>query len=626
MPPPLKKRLKAGKRLKQQQQQQHRHGLASPADLLDDLVEGEESRFLHLGQHGSAPTTSSPDTTAFTYSRANGVLRLAPGARVAVTRRERNDQQNAHGEPCRDPCDKVNVKVTAGTLEIGNGYLLTPSSSPVTVPICAASLLASAAASSNATASSPELLTDTSRALTLRAISTPAVGQGTQTPLVLAPTVTVVQFETPTGHEVGVLDELDFQPTDDTQNDDAWMTQIETAVSDALAGRIVVAAAVGSKGTGKSTLLRRLTNALLSRGNVRRVLWLDLDVGQPELSPPGLVSLSAVDAAGTTLEDGPLLLRSPAHQRNPITCYAVGGPSPQHDPGAYAEAALQLAAEARRRLDDPHDAAGAVVINTHGWCTGLGQVLTQQALQASSPTHLFVMQDSGASAGDGGGDDEEEEEEEEEDEAPPVSSSSSSSALAAYWIGVHHASMPIRVTSLPAVVTTPSSCMPTASDRRTASWLRWCERVVIAHGGTMHGPPRLAGVALAAATPYAVPLSAVAILHDGEVSQEHLPGLLNASVVALQTSTAHGAPSLGLGLVRTSGDPLLILTAIPLSTARTSCRALLAGVRGLELPLSFLDSASCAYAASGNLSLQVSGSAGSAPQRARRNLQRRAQT
>ena len=114
MPPPLKKRLKAGKRLKQQQQQ-HRHGLASPADLLDDLVEGEEPHFLHLGQHGSAPTTSSPDTTAFTYSRANGVLRLAPGARVAVTRRERNDQQNAHGEPCRDPCDKgMNYLPSAG--------------------------------------------------------------------------------------------------------------------------------------------------------------------------------------------------------------------------------------------------------------------------------------------------------------------------------------------------------------------------------------------------------------------------------------------------------------------------------------------------------------------------------
>lgn len=52
-------------------------------------------------------------------------------------------------------------------------------------------------------------------------------------------------------------------------------------------------AVCGGKGTGKSTLTRYLTHRLLSDES-GRVLYLDLDMGQPETSPPGLVSLSLI--------------------------------------------------------------------------------------------------------------------------------------------------------------------------------------------------------------------------------------------------------------------------------------------------------------------------------------------
>jgi polynucleotide 5'-kinase involved in rRNA processing len=61
----------------------------------------------------------------------------------------------------------------------------------------------------------------------------------------------------------------------------------------------------GAKGVGKSTLLRYLTNRILSAspssrsdpneiGGIQEVAILDTDVGQPELAPPGLLRLSIV--------------------------------------------------------------------------------------------------------------------------------------------------------------------------------------------------------------------------------------------------------------------------------------------------------------------------------------------
>ena len=84
----------------------------------------------------------------------------------------------------------------------------------------------------------------------------------------------------------------------------------------------------GAKAVGKSTFCRALVNALLSRGvaaddsalidkvSARRprrcgaVAFLDLDVGQPELGPPGVVSLHVVTS--------PLLGPPHTHQQHPV--------------------------------------------------------------------------------------------------------------------------------------------------------------------------------------------------------------------------------------------------------------------------------------------------------------------
>lgn len=54
----------------------------------------------------------------------------------------------------------------------------------------------------------------------------------------------------------------------------------------------VVVAVCGSKGVGKSTFARLLTNAMLN--TCHQVAYLDTDCGQPEFTPPGQVSVTLV--------------------------------------------------------------------------------------------------------------------------------------------------------------------------------------------------------------------------------------------------------------------------------------------------------------------------------------------
>lgn len=55
----------------------------------------------------------------------------------------------------------------------------------------------------------------------------------------------------------------------------------------------LVIVVVGAKGSGKSTLCRSIVNRLLC--HLPRVRWLDADVGQPEFTPAGVVSLSTIE-------------------------------------------------------------------------------------------------------------------------------------------------------------------------------------------------------------------------------------------------------------------------------------------------------------------------------------------
>ena len=141
----------------------------------------------------------------------------------------------------------------------------------------------------------------------------------------------------------------------------------------------------GAKNTGKSTFARLLLNALLMSHPL--VGFLDLDLGQPEFGPPGLVALHMFDAAqGTSIAPGW------CGARLPVRAHFVGDVSPRDDPARYVAAAADLASCFVAEWQ--HQRRGApvpLVVNTHGWIKGLGLGLLERITVLLAPTHVVDL-------------------------------------------------------------------------------------------------------------------------------------------------------------------------------------------------------------------------------------------
>ena len=130
----------------------------------------------------------------------------------------------------------------------------------------------------------------------------------------------------------------------------------------------------GGRNVGKSSFARFLVNRALSAApGGAPVCFLDTDVGQSELSAPGLVSLHVLGA--------PLLGPPHTHVRPAAVSCCVGDASPGADPHHFLRC-VGFVLEAYRR-----DYAGhPLIINTCGYATGLGAQLLADVLQAACPT------------------------------------------------------------------------------------------------------------------------------------------------------------------------------------------------------------------------------------------------
>ena len=140
----------------------------------------------------------------------------------------------------------------------------------------------------------------------------------------------------------------------------------------------------GAKSTGKSTLLRYLVNRHLSRQN--SVIVMDCDVGQPEFSPPGMLTL--------TLVDEPLL--SPPHlhmKREHLKAHFYGHVTSRNDPPTYLEMITDLLNVYREYVAEHcqgREEEIPLVVNTDGWVKGFGFEVISTIIERLKPT--FVMQ------------------------------------------------------------------------------------------------------------------------------------------------------------------------------------------------------------------------------------------
>ncbi|GAA5982354.1 hypothetical protein JCM5350_006155 [Sporobolomyces pararoseus] len=387
----------------------------------------------------------------------------------------------------------------------------------------------------------------------------------------------------------------------------------------------------GPKRVGKSTFSKMLLNRLLDR--YEAVAYLDTDLGQPEFSTPGFVSLN--------------VLRKPTfgpaftHLTVPVASHFVGSTSPASDPTSYSTAVSSLLETYALEIEFPvigepipsnprrrhHHQASQIpsksvqttggkvrervplVINTQGWVKGLGADLLAKLKAESQPTHVCSF----VSPFDSNGED-----------SGGYSDGGSYVQQQQYELS-HEEGLPYQLFTLPAAPSNPLESKWTASDYRTLSFVSYfhsdlaISRATTSPSSTFPSSWNFSSPLLAR-IPYSLDwkreagqISSVHLLDGDDISYEHVLHALNASFVAivdpnalsetsstLPTSTTRSFPydpsstisppsssrALGLGLIRSispSTTSLHLLTPIPPPSTTVSL------VKGsLELPLALM--------------------------------------
>ena len=109
---------------------------------------------------------------------------------------------------------------------------------------------------------------------------------------------------------------------------------------------------------------------------------MDLDPGQTEFTPPGLISLNEVTA--------PLLGPPSTHLQNPILAHFIGDITPQNDVDQFEQSAMGLFA---KHAAMNHDNC-PLIINSHGWIQARGYTSQIRLINHFRPEHCTTRRGS----------------------------------------------------------------------------------------------------------------------------------------------------------------------------------------------------------------------------------------
>lgn len=168
---------------------------------------------------------------------------------------------------------------------------------------------------------------------------------------------------------------------------DEWSEAADSIAYDSVTSPPPVSFICGAKNSGKTTFSRLLVNILLQR--YAKVAYLDTDVGQPEFTAPGFVSLTVVDKLTPDLAI-PCL-------KTPERGFFFGDISSKRDPSTYLKYTFTVYDYYRKEycMFDKSESLGRtalpLVVNTPGWVKGTGYEILVDMLKYISPTHVVKI-------------------------------------------------------------------------------------------------------------------------------------------------------------------------------------------------------------------------------------------
>eukprot|EP00978_Attheya_sp_CCMP212_P010220 scaffold24561_cov64-Attheya_sp.AAC.7 len=173
-------------------------------------------------------------------------------------------------------------------------------------------------------------------------------------------------------------------------------------------GRIVIC---GAKGVGKSTCLRYALNRLLSKeadgtchttgrkDGIHAIAVLDCDVGQPELSVPGMLTLTILNQPLLSPPHAHLVCGSNASEASVASqherAFYFGHLSSKQDPTTYIQALSALVEQYEHVVDESFDGdetSVPLLVNTDGWVKSMGlEILSTLLLDVVKPKHVIQI-------------------------------------------------------------------------------------------------------------------------------------------------------------------------------------------------------------------------------------------
>ncbi|XP_057951921.1 polynucleotide 5'-hydroxyl-kinase NOL9-like isoform X2 [Malania oleifera] len=166
-----------------------------------------------------------------------------------------------------------------------------------------------------------------------------------------------------------------------------WSEAADAIAYDSTTSPPPIALICGAKNCGKTTFSRHLLNTFLLR--YRKVAYLDTDVGQPEFTPPGCISLIVIVKITPDLTI-PCL-------KTPERSFFFGDVSSKKDPAAYMNYIFALydyyKDEFRmfNKSKNPGRTELPLVVNTPGWVKGIGYDLLVDMVRYIAPTHVVKI-------------------------------------------------------------------------------------------------------------------------------------------------------------------------------------------------------------------------------------------